>query len=63
MHYYLEHTPNYFHLYGWLNDIRLFLYFIVTNLICYALILLFIALYGVLLRATIVNEGSAVNEK
>ncbi len=21
MHYYLEHTPNYFHLYGWLNDI------------------------------------------
>ena len=23
MHYYLEHTPNYFHLYGWLNDITL----------------------------------------
>ncbi len=22
MHYYLEHTPNYFHLYGWLNDIN-----------------------------------------
>ncbi len=21
MHYYLQHTPNYFHLYGWLNDI------------------------------------------